>query len=86
MATPLGAGATVTLDDLLKHTRQVLDRVAAGDTLVVTRKNKPIVEMRPVRDAPSGSRPYALAAGRLTVPDDFDDPLPDDIIAAFSGQ
>jgi hypothetical protein len=31
-------------------------------------------------------RPYALAAGEFIVPDDFDDPLPEEIVAAFEGQ
>ncbi|MCB8943337.1 MAG: DUF2281 domain-containing protein [Ardenticatenaceae bacterium] len=31
-------------------------------------------------------RPYGLAAGEFVVPDDFDDPLPEEIIAAFEGQ
>jgi hypothetical protein len=28
-------------------------------------------------------RPYGLCAGEFTVPDDFDAPLPDDILQAF---
>ena len=31
-------------------------------------------------------RPYGLCAGEFVVPDDFDDPLPDDVIAAFEGR
>jgi hypothetical protein len=33
-----------------------------------------------------GLRPYGLLAGQFVVPDDFDEPLPDDILAAFEGQ
>jgi hypothetical protein len=32
-----------------------------------------------------GLRPYGLCAGQFVVPDDFDAPLPDDILAAFEG-
>ncbi len=31
-------------------------------------------------------RPFGLCAGEFTVPDDFDDPLPTDIIEAFEGR
>jgi hypothetical protein len=31
----------------------------------------------------SAPRPYCLCAGEFTVPDDFDAPLPDDILQAF---
>jgi hypothetical protein len=38
------------------------------------------------KDQPKQLRPYGLAAGEFTVPDDFDDPLPDDILASFYGE
>jgi hypothetical protein len=31
------------------------------------------------------SRPVGLCAGRFTVPADFDQPLPDDVIKEFEG-
>lgn len=31
-------------------------------------------------------RPYGLCEGEFTVPDDFDDPLPEDILKAFEGK
>ena len=31
-------------------------------------------------------RPFGLCAGEFTVPEDFDDPLPEDILNAFEGQ
>lgn len=33
-----------------------------------------------------GRRPSGLAAGLFVVPDDFDDPLPDEILKLFEGQ
>jgi len=35
---------------------------------------------------PRRPRPIGLAAGEFTVPDDFDAPLPDDILDAFEGK
>jgi hypothetical protein len=39
-----------------------------------------------LRDAPHSrtQRPYALSAGKFVVPDTFDDPLPDEILTAFT--
>ncbi len=31
-------------------------------------------------------RPFGLCAGEFTVPEDFDDPLPEDILNTFEGQ
>ena len=36
------------------------------------------------QDGPT--RPFGLCAGEFVVPDDFDDPLPDDVLDAFEGR
>ena len=41
--------AEVTIRDLRNHGGDVVDRVAAGERLVVTRDGKPVAELRPVR-------------------------------------
>ena len=35
--------------------------------------------------APPQHRPFGLAVGDFTVPEDFDDPLPEDILHDFEG-
>lgn len=40
--------AQVTVRDLRNHGGRVLDRVAAGESLVVTRDGKPVAELRPL--------------------------------------
>lgn len=52
--------------------------------MVVFRDGRPVAEIRPLNAAP-GPRPIGLAAGEFVVPDDFDDPLPDDLLDAFEG-
>ncbi len=39
-----------------------------------------------ILDPPSQPRPIALSKGQLTVPDDFNTPLPEDILKAFKGK
>jgi prevent-host-death family protein len=39
----------VTIRDLRNHGGRVLDRVAGGETLTVTRAGKPVAELRPLR-------------------------------------
>lgn len=46
--------ADVTIRELRNHGGEVVDRVAAGERLIITRSGKPVAELRPVR------------AGRLT--------------------
>jgi prevent-host-death family protein len=46
--------ADVTIRELRNHGGDVVDRVAAGERLIVTRSGRPVAELRPVQ------------AGRLT--------------------
>jgi antitoxin (DNA-binding transcriptional repressor) of toxin-antitoxin stability system len=75
----------VTVDEVEKHPREYLDRVLDGETVVVVRDDRAVAEIRPL-NAATGPRPIGLAAGDFVVPDDFDDPLPEDILDAFEGK
>jgi prevent-host-death family protein len=77
---------TVSVQDLQRDPAGVLDRVEAGECLVVARGGRPVAELRPIAPTTQGTRPFGLAAGSFTVPDDFDAPLPDDILNAFEGR
>jgi prevent-host-death family protein len=41
--------ASVTIRDLRNHGGEVVDRVAAGEHVTVTRAGKPVAELRPIR-------------------------------------
>jgi prevent-host-death family protein len=41
--------AEVTIRELRNHGGDVVDRVAAGERIVVTRSGRPVAELRPVR-------------------------------------
>ena len=74
-----------TVEDLEKHPREYLEKVLEGQTVVVLRDERPVAEIRPL-NAATGPRPIGLAAGEFVVPDDFDDPLPNEILDAFEGK
>ena len=76
---------TVSQQDLQRDPIAVLDRVEAGESIVVTRGDHPVAEMRPVTAIRSTPRPYGLAAGAFVVPADFDNPLPEDVLREFEG-
>lgn len=40
---------------------------------------------KPGRDQLPKKRPFGLCAGEFTVPDDFDEPLPESILSDFDG-
>jgi antitoxin (DNA-binding transcriptional repressor) of toxin-antitoxin stability system len=75
----------VNVEEIQRELAAYLQRVEAGETVVIVYAGQPIVEMRPVRNGTETLRPFSLCAGEFTTPDDFDAPLPDDILNVFEG-
>jgi len=74
----------VSLEEVKRDPERVLHRVLEGETLVITQRDQPVAEIRPI-DSVQRPRPFGLAAGSFIVPDDFDDPLPEHVLKAFEG-
>jgi antitoxin (DNA-binding transcriptional repressor) of toxin-antitoxin stability system len=73
---------SVTIDEMQRDPLKYLHQVEAGETLVIVRADKAIAELRPIASSPK-LRPFGLCKGEFTVPDDFDDPLPEELLMAF---
>jgi antitoxin (DNA-binding transcriptional repressor) of toxin-antitoxin stability system len=74
---------TISLADLSRDPDSLIRRVAAGETLLVLDGDRPVAEIRPAAESP---RPYGLCAGEFVVPDDFDAPLPTEVLNSFNQQ
>ena len=78
---------SVNIHQAKTHLSDYLARVEAGETIQLCRRNAPIAEIRPIPKAaaaaPVSARPIGLAKGLFTLPPNFFDALPDDIVAAF---
>ena len=77
---------TISLADLERDLAGLLDRVEAGERLVVAREGRLVAELGPLASTLRRPRPYGLAAGSFTVPADFDAMLPGDFLRAFETQ
>jgi len=81
---------TISIDEIQNDVGQYFDRVQAGETLLVTKSGQPVAEIIPATHSPEDleltPRPYGLAKGEFVVPDDFNDPLPEDILRDFEGR
>jgi prevent-host-death family protein len=78
--------STISHQELQLDPMGLLRRVEAGESIIVTRNERPVAELRPVASFPAVPRPHGLAAGEFTVPDAFDDPLPDELLQEFEGR
>ena len=71
---------TVSVQDIQRDPLAYLRRVESGESIVVLRDSQPVAEIRPISPTTTADRPFGLCAGEFTVPQNFDQPLPDDII------
>ena len=67
------------------HLSRLLERVAAGEEIVIARAGKPVARLAPLKPQSQPRRPGALA-GKIWIADDFDEPLPETIAASFRGE
>jgi prevent-host-death family protein len=75
----------VNVQEAKTHLSRYLDRVEAGETIVICRRNEPIAEIRPLRRPRAKPRPIGLAKGTFRVPSSFFEPLPEEIVRSFEG-
>lgn len=70
--------AIYNMHDAKSNLSRLVDQAAAGREIIIARDGKPAARLVALE---SGRRRVRLgiAEGRFTVPDDFDDPLPDEI-------
>jgi prevent-host-death family protein len=63
------------------HFSRLLRRVAAGEEIVIERRGKPVAKLVPV--AQPVKRQFDTDRGKFEVPEDFNAPLPDEIVRRF---
>lgn len=64
---------------------RLVEQAAAGEEIIIAKAGKPLARLSPLRDGKGPRKPGCLA-GRFQVSDDFDAPLPDDLLDAFEGK
>jgi antitoxin (DNA-binding transcriptional repressor) of toxin-antitoxin stability system len=64
------------------HLSRLLKDVAAGEEVVITSRGKAIATLGPP-PREHDRRIFGIDRGRFVVPDDFNDPLPDDLLDEF---
>ncbi len=76
---------TVTIHKAKSNLSQLVKLATEGETIYIGGYGRPQV----VLTAADGMKPkkrIGILAGRLVVPDDFDAPLPDDVLDSFEGR
>lgn len=72
----------VNVHEAKTHFSKLLERVALGEEVVIARAGHPVAKLVPIaQDVPE--RHPGTARGDVWVADDFDAPLPDEVLDGF---
>lgn len=70
------------IHDAKTHLSRLIEAVARGEEIVIARSGKPAARLVAADYSPA-LRPCGLLQGKVWIPDDFDAPLPEEIVRAF---
>jgi prevent-host-death family protein len=76
---------TVNVHEAKTHLSRLVERAAAGEEVIIAKAGKPMARLVPFVSKPN-TKKFGLLKGQILVPDDFNAPLEDDVLAAFEGR
>jgi prevent-host-death family protein len=76
---------TVNIHAAKTQLSRLVDAAAAGEEILIAKSGKPVARLGPLV-APKRKRKLGALAVNLHVPEDFDAPLPDEVLDAFEGR
>jgi prevent-host-death family protein len=75
----------VNIHSAKAHLSRLVAEVAAGEEIVIAKAGKPVARLVPFEPRREPRRP-GLLKGQIWISEDFEDPLPEEIMAAFRGE
>lgn len=74
----------VNIHEAKTHLSRLLRKVADGEEVTIARAGVPVAKLIAVEKT-QNTRPMGFGRGEVWMADDFDAPLPDDLLAEFYG-
>jgi prevent-host-death family protein len=76
---------TVNIHEAKTHLSKLLEEVRNGKEIVIAKSGKPMAKLTRISPARPVRKPGFLK-GKITIADNFDAPLPEDLLDAFEGK
>lgn len=77
--------STVNIHEAKTNFSRLVDEAAAGAEIIIAKAGVPAARLVPLASAPPERR-IGVLKGKIRIAEDFDAPLPDDVLAAFEGR
>jgi len=79
---------TFNLYEAKTHLSELVERAAAGEEIVIAKAGEPKAMLVPIRKAKKKKKKRELGflRGKIWIAEDFDAPLPDDLLDLFEGK
>ena len=74
----------VNIHEAKTRLSQLVERAEAGEEIVIARAGRPVARLGPITSR-KGARRLGLLDGCFHIPDDFNAPLPKEVLKAFLG-
>ena len=74
----------VNIHEAKTQLSRLVEEVAGGEDIVIAKAGKPRARLTAIEAQPVSRTPGSLK-GKIEIADDFDAPLPEEILAAFEG-
>ena len=76
---------TINIHQAKTNLARLLSRVELGEEITISNQGIPVAKLVPFRTCQNRRSCLGQDRGKFTVPDDFNAPLPADILVAFEG-
>lgn len=84
MPTHVGTPVTVNMFEAKTQLSKLVERVERGEDVIIARAGKPVARLTQLKPAKKQIH-FGGLKGKIWIADDFDAPLPDDVLAEFEG-
>ena len=69
----------------MQENGKLVDRAGAGEEILIAKAGKPVARLVPLREKRK-PRKKGLLKGKIRIADNFDEPLPEEVLASFEGK
>lgn len=77
---------TVNIYEAKTQLSKLVDQAAAGKDVVISRNGRPVARLIAIQNKQMRMAGFGALKGKGWIADDFDAPLPDEILAQFEGR